>query len=403
MPTPDWQGGCFRPGLADLMPGPHWQDGRRHPDTPLDQRDPRTPVMSDKARLSYVGVDDASEAPEPLPRRRPGGGPPGGSPLWPAGPGGGLPPQLPPSDVTPQPGPPAGTANGQLPRRPAADSLQEPAAGQLPRRPPRVLPVGRHRSPHRLTLPADAPPLVLAVGGAACPASDDITAEIVSAVQGSCPGAIIRVGYLEGSVRSLTEMLTLPGQDGMPQTQPAIVVPLLAGPHPRFDAALASAVAAATTPVIVTGPLGPHPLIAEALHARLADAGLARASRVRGLSISNAANGVVVLADRGLEAAQAAAVVAVLLSSRLAIPAAPASLGDQESIDAAIARLHAAGASRLAIGPCVIGPENDPGELAAVCAATGAQRAETLSAHPAISQLVAMRYGAALADRRLAG
>ena len=32
-----------------------------------------------------------------------------------------------------------------------------------------------------------------------------------------------------------------------------------------------------------------------------------------------------------------------------------------------------------------------------------AQRAQALSAHPAISQLVAMRYGAALADRRLAG
>jgi sirohydrochlorin ferrochelatase len=356
--------------------------------------------MSDKARLPYVGVDDASEAPEPLPRRRPAPGPlPGNA--------GGLPAWVPPPDLAPQPVPPAGSANGQanglLPRRPAADSLREPAVGQLPRRPPRVLPVGRHRSPHRLTLPADAPPLVLAVGGVACAASDDITAQIVSAVQSSCPGAIIRVGYLEGPVRSLTEMLTLPGQDGMPQTQPAIVVPLLAGPHPRLDAALASAVAAATTPVIVTSPLGPHPLIAEALHARLADAGLARASRVRGLSITNAANGIIVLADRGQEAVQAAAVVAVLLSSRLAIPAAPASLGDQASIDAAIARLHAAGTSRLAIGPCVIGPENDPGELAAVCAATGAQRAQALSAHPAISQLVAMRYGAALADRRLAG
>lgn len=311
-----------------------------------------------------------------------------------------------PDPVWPAPGPavpPAATAYGLLPRRPAADSLQEPAAGQLPRRPPHVKPVGRHRSPHRLTLPPDAPPLVLAVGGFACQASDDITAEIVSAVEASCPNATIRVGYLDGSVRTLTEMLTAPGQDGTRPTLPSIVVPLLAGPHPRFDAALASAVAAATVPVIVTAPLGPHPLIAEALHTRLADAGLARAARVRGLSIANAANGVIVLADRGREAAQAAGVIAVLLASRLAIPAAPASLGDQASIDAAIASLHAAGASRLAIGPCVIGPENDPDELAAVCAATGAQRAQALSAHPAISQLVAMRYGAALADRRLAG
>ena len=146
--------------------------------------------MSDKARLPYVGVDDASEAPEPLPRRRPAPGPlPGNA--------GGLPAWVPPPDLAPQPVPPAGSANGQanglLPRRPAADSLREPAVGQLPRRPPRVLPVGRHRSPHRLTLPADAPPLVLAVGGVACAASDDITAQIVSAVQSSCPGAIIRV------------------------------------------------------------------------------------------------------------------------------------------------------------------------------------------------------------------
>jgi len=85
------------------------------------------------------------------------------------------------------------------------------------------------------------------------------------------------------------------------------------------------------------------------------------------------------------------------------VPAAPAVLGEQASLDAAISRLHAAGATRLAISPCVIGPENDPGELAAACAAAGARRAEALSAHRAISKLVAMRYGAALADRRLAG
>ena len=360
--------------------------------------------MSDKARLPYVGVEDANEAQEPLPRRRPAAGllsgRASGLPPWPPAAAG------PPDSVWPAPEPavpPAATASGQLPRRPATDAPPEPAAGQLPRRPPHVKPVGRHRSPHRLTLPPDAPPLVLAVGGFACQASDDITAEIVSAVEASCPNATIRVGYLDGSVRTLTEMLTAARQDGTRPTLPSIVVPLLAGPHPRYDAALASAVAAATVPVIVTPPLGPHPLIAEALHTRLADAGLARAARVRGLSIANAANGVIVLADRGREAAQAAGVIAVLLASRLAIPAAPASLGDQASIDAAIASLHAAGASRLAIGPCVIGPENDPDEVAAVCAATGAQRAQALSAHPAISQLVAMRYGAALADRRLAG
>jgi len=355
-----------------------------------------------------VGVTDASDAPEPLPRRRPADGPPPGqanglpagqpgrpspqAPLPQRAPGraGGLPSRL------PQRGPAPGPGNGQ------ASPLTGQGNGQLPRRPPAVRPSGRHRSPHRLTLPPDAPPLVLAVPGVACPASDDIAAEITGAVAESCPGATIRVGYLEGSVRSLTETLAV-GPDGLPPTQPSVVVPLLAGPHPRWNTALASAIAAAAMPILATGPLGPHPLIAEALHARLAEAGLARATRTRGLTITSPANGVIVLADRGDEAAQAAGVAAVLLSSRLAVPAAPAVLGEQASLDAAISRLHAAGATRLAISPCVIGPENDPGELAAACAAAGARRAEALSAHRAISKLVAMRYGAALADRRLAG
>ena len=109
------------------------------------------------------------------------------------------------------------------------------------------------------------------------------------------------------------------------------------------------------------------------------------------------------LADRGEDAVKTAGVAAVLLASRLAIPAAPASIDDPAGIDAALARLREAGASRLAIAPCVIGPETDPGELEAVSAAIGAPCAQPLSAHPAIGQLVAMRYGAALADRRLAG
>lgn len=298
----------------------------------------------------------------------------------------------------PQPGPAPGQGNGQ-----PTSQLNGQGNGQLPRRPPAVRPAGRHRSPHRLTLPPDAPPLVLAVPGIACPASDDIAAEITSAVAESCPGATIRVGYLEGSVRSLTETLAAAGPDGMPPTQPSVIVPLLAGPHPRWGTALASAIAAAATPILAPGPLGPHPLIAEALHARLAEAGLARATRTRGLTITSPANGIIVLAARGDEAVQAAGVAAVLLSSRLAVPAVPAALGDRASLDAAVSRLHATGATRLAISPCVIGPEHDPGELAAACAAAGAQRAEALSAHRAISQLVAMRYGAALADRRLAG
>ncbi|MEP7025756.1 MAG: hypothetical protein ABJB47_18535, partial [Actinomycetota bacterium] len=234
-------------------------------------------------------------------------------------------------------------------------------------------------------------------------AADSLTTDIANTVAISCPNATIRIGYLDGDSDGLAGLLSPPSRGDSPPAQPAVVIPLLAGPHPRFDAALARAVEGATMPVIVTDHLGPHPLIAEAMHARLSEAGLARASRVRGLSIANAADGVTVLADRGQEAEHAAGVIAVLLASRLAIPAVPASIGDRDSVQAAIARLRGAQASVLAVAPCVIGPESDPNELEALCAAIGSQRAQPIAAHPAISQLIAIRYGAALADRRLAG
>ncbi len=182
-----------------------------------------------------------------------------------------------------------------------------------------------------------------------------------------------------------------------------MVVQLLAGPHPQIDAALENLIGQAAAPVLLAGHLGPHPLIAEALHARLAEAGLARESRARGLSIVPAANGVLVLADRGDAALQAAGIAAVLLAARLAAPTAPASLGDPRSIDSALQRLRDAGVSRPAIAPYIIGPETAPAELAAVAAALGVACSEPLTTHPAVGQLVAMRYGAALASLRLAG
>ncbi len=77
-----------------------------------------------------------------------------------------------------------------------------------------------------------------------------------------------------------------------------------------------------------------------------------------------------------------------------------ASIDDPQGIAAAVAQLHAMGASRVAIAPCVIGPETDPAELDAVSAAIGALSAPPLGAHPAIGQLVAMRYGNALVGLR---
>ncbi len=275
-------------------------------------------------------------------------------------------------------------------------------------------PSGRHRSPDRLSVPSNAPALVLAVPGAAGHASDDISTRIVAYASGSCPGVVVCAGYLEGEEANLATVLGAlrTGRDAVPA---AVVVPMLTGPHPWADAALAKAVAEAGVPVVLTGPLGPHPLLGEALHARLAEAGLARAGRMREISIAAAAEGVIVAAASGVSGTggvsdasvpvgvQEAGIVAVLLAARLAAPVVPAALGNVASLREAAARLREARATHLALAPCVIGPETTQHELAAAAAETGARCAQPLGAHPAIGQLVAIRYGAALQDPRIAG
>jgi hypothetical protein len=143
--------------------------------------------------------------------------------------------------------------------------------------------------------------------------------------------------------------------------------------------------------------LGPHPLLAGALHDRLSEVGLARASRARGLNIAAGANGVLVIADRGPQSVSDAGVTAVLLAARLAVPVVPASLGDPDSVAGALERLREAGANHPAIAPCVIGPETDPDELTQLSAAIDAPCAAPLGSHEAVAQLVAVRYGEALA------
>lgn len=283
------------------------------------------------------------------------------------------------------PAAPEGISGSGLPRR---------ASAGRPRR------VGRHRSLHRISVASDAPALVLAVPGEGEDTAD-LARHVAESTAESCPGVDIRIGFLSGGADSLAEVLAADSgrskKRGRLENGPqAVVVPLLAGPHPVLDAALAAAIGSARVPVMLAAALGPHPLLAGALHDRLYEAGLARASRARGLNIAAGSTGIIVVADRGPQAISDAGVTTVLLAARLAIPAAPASLGDPASIDAAAQRLRDAGATQLAIAPCVIGPETDPAEFASLSRALNAPCSAPLGAHPAIAQLVAVRYGEAL-------
>jgi sirohydrochlorin ferrochelatase len=275
--------------------------------------------------------------------------------------------------------------------------------GPLPRRTTRTRPSGRHRSPHRLSVASDAPALVLAVPGRADADSSEIGPRVASIAGLSCPGVDIRVGYLEGDELPVSECLLPAGSEPDEDRFPSVIVPLLLSPSAHIDAALRELAAEAAIPAVLASHLGPHPLVAEALHTRLADAGLARQARSTGLSISADGRGVVVLADVGEQAASAAGVAAVLLASRLSVPVVPASLGDPASIVDAVNRLTDSGAPRPALAPCLIGPETNVSVLDDLSAALGAPCAPTLGAHQAVGQLVAIRYGAALASLSLAG
>ena len=184
---------------------------------------------------------------------------------------------------------------------------------------------------------------------------------------------------------------------------PSVIVPLLLGPSPSIDTVLRRLATQPPIPAVVAAHLGPHPLVAEALHARLAEAGLARHARSSGLSISADGRGVIVLGDKDEQAASAAAVAAVLLASRLSVPVVPASLGDPASIADAVTQLSESGAPRPALAPCLIGPETSLPVLDDLSAALGAPASATLGAHQAVGQLVAIRYGAALASLSLTG
>ena len=277
---------------------------------------------------------------------------------------------------------------------------QDPGA-VLPVRTSRYRRTGRHSSPHQLSLPSDSPALVIAVAGSARPESEDVAEQIADIAAASCHGAEVRIGFLRGNRDHLDDVLAdLVIQDDI---LAGVVVPLLPFPHPEVDQAISESVAAAEAQLLIADPLGPHPLLAEALHARMADVGLARAARVGRISIvtETTADGVIVGAVGGEEAVQAAEVVAVLLASRLTTPVAAASLNDPGSIKDAATRLRQA-VPRVALAPCMVGPELTSGTLEAIAALTGCDCAPPLGSHPAVGKLVAIRYGAALADPQIA-
>ncbi|MGI5347140.1 sirohydrochlorin chelatase [Streptomyces sp. CA-250714] len=299
----------------------------------------------------------------------------------------------------------------------------------LPVRMPRPRQPGRHRRPEPVVAPEGAPALVLAVPGTPSSAMRSLAEETLSIARSELPGLDARVGFTEGdgeefpTIRSalaqaVTDRATrrryareaaamaeeaaqeqeaavaAPARGTADDGLPAVVVPLLAGPDAAQLRRIRQEVLNSGSGAELTDVLGPHPLLAEAVHVRLSEAGLARADRARLFTVATAADGIVLATVGGEEAVQAAGITGMLLAARLAVPVLAAALDDEGAIQHTAEQLRTSGSQQLAIAPCLIGPEIAEGLLEAAAEEAGCPTAEPLGAYPALGKLVASTYAA---------
>jgi hypothetical protein len=266
-------------------------------------------------------------------------------------------------------------------------------------RPPR--PGGRHRRPVPVSLPQSAPALVLAVPGKDTNLSAGPAAELAAMLRVDNPAVDVRAARIDGGgfddpsdLRAVLADATARRPDGGPC---AGVIPLIATVNPPVIHRLREAVAGSGTNAIISGFINSNAMIAEVLHIRLAEAGLARADRVRLFSIVTAADGVLIATVGGPDAATAANVTSVLLAARLALPVITASMDSSPSVHEAAMRLKEMGVNRLAIAPCFIGPEAQRNDLDSL-AVVGTECAAPIGAHSNIAKLAALTYGQAISQ-----
>lgn len=279
---------------------------------------------------------------------------------------------------------------------------------------PRPRQPGRHRRPEPLVAPEGAPALVLAVPGTPSAATRGLAEDVVSIARSELPGLDARIGYVDGDdaeFLTLQSVLTQAAEErtaryeqavaaGAEVKEPdgpvAVVVPLLAGPDSALLRRIRQAVMESKVAADLTDVLGPHPLLAEALHVRLSEAGLARADRARLFTVATAADGIILASVGGDEAVQAAGITGMLLAARLAVPVIAAALDQDGSIASVAEQLRSSGSQQLALAPYLIGPEIDPDLLAAAATEADCPAAEALGAYPTIGKLALARYTTAL-------
>ncbi|MFJ5215994.1 sirohydrochlorin chelatase [Streptomyces sp. NPDC088354] len=230
------------------------------------------------------------------------------------------------------------------------------------------------------------PVLVLVAHGSRDPGASRTAHALTDAVRALRPGLTVRLGHLDLDEPLLDDTLAALRRD-------AVLVPLMLAHGHHVTAGIPRVLARAAHPGgRIAAALGPHALLAEALHDRLTEAGW-RVPRPR-----DAHRAGVVLAAAGSRdprSARDTARTAALLQARLGggVPVVPAYTRAGPGVADAVRALAAAGRHDIAVASCFAAPGR---HAAAAAAAAPGIAAAPLGAHPSVAALVLHRYDRAL-------
>lgn len=228
------------------------------------------------------------------------------------------------------------------------------------------------------------PTLVAVAHGSRDPRAPHTVLALLERVRELRPRLDVRLGHIELNRPLLGDTLREVSGE-------AVLVPLLLGRGTHVKRDLPEAAArAAHLRTRVAAPLGPHPLLVEALYERLLEAGWGSARGGRPAVVLAAAG------SRDPDSAADTRRSAALLRERLGgVPVVPAyASAAAPSVQDAVRALAARGHHRVAVASYFTAP----GRFStASAAAAPALAADPLGAHPALARLVLLRYDEALA------
>ncbi|MFE1587614.1 sirohydrochlorin chelatase [Streptomyces sp. NPDC058737] len=230
--------------------------------------------------------------------------------------------------------------------------------------------------------PGGTPALVVVAHGSRDPRALSTVRALLDRVRTLRPALPVHLGHIELNEPLLPDTLTALGD------REAVLVPLLLGRGYHVKRDIPDMAAAYPGRTRLAAPLGPHPLLVDALHARLTEAGW---------PAHPAPDHAVVLASAGSRDPESRADTsrtAALLAARLGVPVVPAyASAATPTVPEAVRTLRARGHRHVAVASCFTAP----GRFATQCAAQAPWiTSAPLGTHPSMAHLLLHRYDRAL-------